>query len=188
MATHCCIRCEQWTKSKARYREQVGEESTKKGKKRQSVKSRKVAYKICAYKKRKIQPDTAACKYFKPNARFYCHKYGCWLHILNCLDRRHNPKSFKAYAECKTCRQFEKEIKDIVDDYYINRREVIIPREARKLKRRKPTPETSPSKRKIKRRSTDSSKRKIKRRSKLRQALDILLPKEKPKRKLKRRK
>lgn len=162
-----CGYCEHWKHAKIRRRKQVEENGKKKGKK---IKNEKVI-KICSIgpKKHKINLDSFACRYFNPSHLFYCNENNCFLDLVNCIQRRRNPKNFKAWENCKKCRQWYQGIEDIMKDYYIGNTPILTPK-GRKIKRRATV---NPGKRKIKRRSI-KPKRIIKRR--------------KPKRIIKRRK
>lgn len=170
MGDHKCVYCEHWLHSPIRRKDEKGN---------------KTVTRICRAKKRRIKPDSNSCKYFKPNDYFYCDNYNQWLHILNCLQRRRNSKGFKAWDECKKCRQFEMDLKELISDYFVERNKIVEIKFGRKIKRRKGK-EKKPV-RTIKRRSTSQKPRKIKRRSRLTKELNTLLPK-KSIRKIKRRK
>ena len=99
------------------------------------------------------------CNYFDPGL-FYCEKNDCWLSVIICLNRRRNIPDFNGWQYCKKCRQFDKEMKDFVIEYWIEGKSIQIKKpekkSIRKIKRRiKQT-------RKIKRRIKQT--RKIKRR------------------------
>lgn len=172
MGDHTCGYCAEWVKAKIR---------------RKGNDDKKIINRICQVKNRKIKSTSSSCKYFKPNDYFYCDKYNCWLHLVNCLNRRRNSKAFRGWNACRKCRQFETEVKDVISDYYIDRLKVKEPPgdKNRKIKRRK----KKDTVRKIKRRKKPEV-RKIKRRkkSKLTKALDSIASINKKPRKIKRRK
>jgi len=164
-----CSYCQYWPGAKIERRSE-GEDQGKKKKKKK--KKYEIVTKICKIgsKEKKVNSDSAACHYFNPKDLFYCEENNCFLNLVNCLHRRRNNKDFKAWESCKKCRQYEKGIRDIIEDYYFNNTEIIKPKEPRKIKRRKKA-DAPTSRRIIKRRKP---KRIIKRR--------------KPKRIIKRRK
>lgn len=146
-----------------------------------SRESQKHITRRCVAKLKRIQSDTKSCRYFKP-LYFHCDKYNCRLTFDQCLSRRRNVKNLSGYAGCKNCRQFEKEIREIIEAYYLETVPIVTPRHlargneltnqigSGKIKRRKKKEGSNPNgKRKIKRREKPQSngkRRKIKRRSK----------------------
>jgi hypothetical protein len=96
------------------------------------------------------------------------------LAFANCLNRRGNRLKLKEWEDCKKCRQFEKELKGLFMEFFIEGRDPITP-----ASYTKPEPKTNAKKK----------RRVIKRRNKspLTKALDELLPKPK-RRTIKRRK
>jgi len=133
----------------------------------------------CVAKKMRRASDSEACKYFKANY-FYCDQFNQRLKFEQCLSRRRNPKGFNSYSKCKKCRQFDKEIRPIIEAYWLDMVPIVTPRHLqgqgesdvpplRKIKRRNKEQQGPTSKRKIKRREstgTNKKKRTIKRRSK----------------------
>lgn len=139
----------------------------------------------CIAKHRRITEDSESCRYFKP-AIFYCDNNNCRLTFEQCIARRRNRKNLIDYQSCKKCRQFDTDIREIVQDYFIDMVPIVTPRHLNrgesnnsvnqvgsgKIKRRGQSKEDQ--KRKIKRRDNGNGKaqpekeqRKIKRRSKL---------------------
>ena len=142
--------------------------------------------KKCIARRKKIASDSESCRYFKPHI-FYCEQNNCRLTYEQCIARRRNSKNLVDYQNCKRCRQFDKEIRDIVLQYYVDMVPTVTPRHllvrgesdianasgpvgSGKIKRRqKSSSESANSKRKIKRREKpngEDKKRTIKRRSK----------------------
>ena len=132
----------------------------------------------CIAKKRRVRAESESCKYFKPTY-FFCDKYQQRLPFEVCLSRRRNRKGLSGYLPCKKCRQFEREIKEIIERYFIDSTPIKTPRHlsrgdekigSGKIKRRqKKDQDKAKSKRKIKRRDKSKSNkkgRKIKRRVK----------------------
>lgn len=116
----------------------------------------------------KIQADSKTCKYFNP-IFFFCDQAGQRLSFIQCIARRRNEKKINAWASCRKCRQFDKEIKAIVEKYFIDVRPIVTPMKfknktssviTRKIKRRNKT------ERQIKRRNKGRVERQIKRREK----------------------
>jgi hypothetical protein len=81
--------------------------------------------KKCKVTKSKISIDSDTCQYFNPVTTFYCDINRQRLHILNCLQRRFNEKNLEDWNPCKSCRQFEQEVKAIIQKYYIETSEVL---------------------------------------------------------------
>lgn len=161
-----CANCDWWSQAKIISR---GDKGT-------------VTYRLCPALKERVQSQEKSCKYFNP-IYFHCDKNNCRLTIEQCLARRRNPKNLVGFQNCKKCRQFDKEIREIVEMYYIDMVPIVTPRHlargnntenveigSGKIKRRKKKEGGNPNgKRKIKRREkpqTNSKHRKIKRRSK----------------------
>lgn len=168
----------------------------------------------CIAANKEIKSNSDPCKYFNPTY-FHCDKFGQRITFMQCLNRRRNEKKLTSWQDCKKCRQFDKEIREVISDYFLDANPTVTPRHlikkeetpsgsARKIKRRERPEETT---RKIKRRSNEEKKQKepkrtierrdnnsngsgrvIKRREKsnLTKALDVLLPQ--VKRKISRRK
>jgi len=123
---------------------------------------------------KRIRRKHKACKYFVPTENpIFCRKSGCYLVLMQCLARRRNRLGLNGWAKCKRCRQWDKEIHQIIETYWFLRKRVnpYNPNPdppKRVIKRRKKV-----SKRKIKRRpiETKDKPRKIKRRSKPRRKI-----------------
>jgi hypothetical protein len=82
--------------------------------------------KKCKATKSKISADSDTCQYFNPVTTFYCDDNHQRLHILNCLQRRFNKKGLEDWEMCsKGCRQFEQDIKEVIQKYYIQLSEVL---------------------------------------------------------------
>lgn len=122
-----------------------------------------------------VESTTKSCKYFNP-IYFYCDKFQQRLTFNQCLARRRNEKGFASYQDCKKCRQFDLEIREIIQEYWLDMKRIVNARNREssdeslgsgKIKRRnKGNPE---NKRKLKRREkppTKENHRKIKRRNK----------------------
>ena len=144
---HKCMYCHEWSSSPIIRRGSDQDQS-----------SHKMIFRKCPVTKKQINIDSDGCKYFNPASGFYCDNNQCWLTFIECLNRRRNQKGFGVFEKCKKCRQFDKEIKSIVQDYWIDGEQTIKPKRA--IKRR----EKIEKKRVIKRRNK-ITKRIIKRRS-----------------------
>jgi len=184
MMRHSCKYCSYWYHSRV-IKKNVEEESGS-GKKRKKS-NFKATVRKCKLTNKKIKSDSPNCKWFSPSS-VYCNQENHLIKIINCLDRRRNEKGLTAWDDCRKCRQFDQEIKDIAETYWLNavpikaktteekqrkkigkikRREKS--EEFKERKERKRTIKRRPSKikRKIKRRKTmedKPTKRKIKRR------------------------
>jgi len=118
----------------------------------------------CKIAKKIIVEDSKICKYFNPTFSFWCEKFKQKLNPIYCLIRRLNKKSFDNWKPCKKCRQFDKEIRPLIEDHFLELQKIIPPpnnpenKEKRKIKRRKGNNRT------LKRRKPKSSKRLLKRR------------------------
>jgi len=158
-----CVYCASWIASP------IKKDMSENGKKTSKTIKRK-----CITRKRFIGSDSESCKYFSPAEIIHCDAGHMRMNLLNCLQRRRNPKKYKAWMACSKCRQFDRDLSSIIEDYYLNTKKVV-------------APEEKTIGRKLKRRETPHKKRQIKRRKKsnLEKGLDILLPKT---RKIKRRK
>lgn len=126
------------------------------------------------YRKKRITSESPACKYLLPVETFYCDVNDNRLTFLQCLARRRNVKNLPDYKQCEKCRQFEREIKEILQQYFIDADQPLLPKgfkeqipkdgpivvnPGRKLKRRK-------KRRVLKRRKKTTETRVLKRRSK----------------------
>jgi len=81
----------------------------------------------CIASKKKVMSDNDRCKYFNPEY-FYCDKFGVRLKYVQCLARRRNEKKLREWDVCKRCRQFEKEIADVIKDYFLEMVPIVTPR------------------------------------------------------------
>lgn len=140
-----------------------------------------LAKRQCVARRKGVSEDTDSCRYFNP-VYFHCEKYNCRLQFEQCLARRRNRKGLTDYLPCKKCRQFDTEMRDIVEEYFIDMVPIVTPRHlargnpgvqigSGKIKRRgqKKEGQNANGKRKIKRRDKpngNQQKRQIKRRSK----------------------
>lgn len=133
----------------------------------------------CIAKRSDVSEDSESCRYFKPQY-FHCSENNCRLTFDQCLARRRNTKNLLGYQNCRRCRQFDKEIREIVESYYLDLVPIVTPRHLARgengekigsgkiLRRPKKDGQSSKGKRKIKRRNkpTNTEKpRKIKRRT-----------------------
>lgn len=132
-------------------------------------------FRRCPVKEKLMHNDKSACDYFGPANIFYCDIYSHQLAFANCLNRRGNRLKLKEWEDCKKCRQFEKELKGLFMEFFINGHDPITPSSYTE-----PKPNYS---------GTEKKRRVLKRRDKspLTKALDELLPEPK-RRTLKRRK
>lgn len=125
-----------------------------------ATKKTKFIRRVCPASLNKVSADHDSCEYFNPASIFYCDLNNHRLTLLECMNRRRNSKGFQAWKKCKRCRQFNNDIKPILEDYFFDCRKVKeVPIETAKksgIKRRK--------KSKIKRRKSKPSG--IKRRKK----------------------
>lgn len=137
------------------------------------VKKGKV-YRRCPVKARTIHSERSACDYFGPANIFHCDMYEHQLAFANCLHRRGNRLDLKEWDDCKKCRQFEKELKGLFMEFFIEARKPITPYPDQIEKPK----ESVKKNRTIKRR----------RKSPLTKALDELLPEPEKRRSIKRRK
>lgn len=147
---HKCIYCYEWSRSPIIRRSTDQEQS-----------SHKTISRKCPIIKKQINTDSNGCKYFNPSLFFYCNKDQCFIDFIACLNRRRNSKDLDSFNGCKKCRQFDKDIKPIIEDYWLNGKEII--KHRLPIKRRDKTE----TKRIIKRREKKikkTIKRKIKRR------------------------
>ena len=136
-SSHKCVYCYEWSSSPIIRRWSDQDQS-----------SRKVISRKCPVTKKQINIDSNGCKYFSPSLVFYCDKNQCFIDFMVCLNRRRNQKGLDSFNQCKKCRQFEKDVKSIIEDYWLNGKEIIIHRIS------------------IKRRDKIETKRPIKRREK----------------------
>lgn len=94
-----CIYCERWPKA-----ESISNNRTE-------------TTKQCG--ERRITPSTPSCQQFSPSTHFYCERYNERVQLLGCLLRRWNPKKFESWEPCLKCRQFERIIKKLIEDFCI---------------------------------------------------------------------
>jgi len=106
MSCSCCL---WWTRSKVVQRNNSG------------------FVRRCIASKKEVKADSEPCQYFNPGY-FQCDKYGCRLTFLQCLSRRRNGKGFLSWEECNDCRQFDKEIRPIIEKYFIDMVPIVTPR------------------------------------------------------------
>jgi hypothetical protein len=153
MAEHKCLYCEQWIKSPQVFRNADGDK-----------KKSKVVIRTCPIKKKKIQSDDPSCKYFIPADHIYCIKNSERIHMLNCLQRRLLRDKYTAWKKCKKCRQFEMDVRPIIEDYHIGLERIVRKEEKSLKRRRKNNPGKESDRRVLKRRNPKSNPRKLKRR------------------------
>ena len=146
ISKHKCIYCYWWIHSPTIQKKSEG--------------STKIYSRQCPNRKKLINTDSLSCKYFDPRT-FWCNKNNMWIDIIACLARRRNIPELQNWDRCKKCMQYDKEIKEIVKDYWLNAKPIIKPGKTKptKIKRRKKEVKVI-----LKRRKTKSSK--IKRRKK----------------------
>lgn len=117
----------------------------------------------CVAKGKQITEDSESCRYFKP-VYFHCEKYNCRLQFEQCIARRRNRKNLTDYLPCKKCRQFDTEIRGIIEEYFIEMVPIVTPRH---LARGNDGNTIGSGKIKRRGQKKDSQKRKIKRRDKV---------------------
>jgi hypothetical protein len=114
----------------------------------------------CNVKNKKVSFDSKSCKYFLQNKYFEC-EYGDRITIPVCMNRRVNLENLESVKKCKKCKCFEKEIRPIIELYYLERVRM------RKKRTQKEEDNDPPKKRKLKRRAKPpDNKKQIKRRQK----------------------
>jgi len=123
----------------------------------------------CHIAKRKVTSEREReCVYFTPTTHpFYCDNNNCQLDLIQCIARRRNRKGLTAWDNCRKCRQWDQELRQVVEKYILDMarpKQPIPEKPKRKLKRRKKRTIKRRAKRTIKRRE-EKPKRKIKRRS-----------------------
>jgi len=123
--------------------------------------------KRCIASKKKVQADSKQCKYFNPTI-FNCDNFGCRLNYNQCIARRRNEKNLLSWELCKNCRQFDKEIRPIIERYFLDLVPIVTPR---RLLRKEEIADPGNQKRVLKRRDGKENK------SPLTKAFDVLLPK-----------
>ena len=156
MSGYTCLYCEYWITLPIRKKDKEG-----------NVRRR------CKYRTRTVKPNSESCRYFRPGEVFYCNNNNERLAYLACVNRRRNSKDFRKFGECRRCRQFENDIQELVEDYWLNPKKVVEPEvkiKGRKIKRRQKEPKRiikrreKPAKRTIKRRKPKKKRRIIRRR------------------------
>lgn len=157
---YSCGYCHTWSKSPIIGRE-AGDYSSKSNHRRINRK--------CILKKISVDFDSDNCKYFSPANNFYCDKNNHFVSFIVCLNRRFNKKGLDNFEQCKKCRQFDKDIKPILENFWVEGNPVIKSKR-RNIKRRenkidiKRNDKKIKDKRTIKRRKETKIKRTIKRR------------------------
>jgi len=152
---YTCRYCKYWIYSLVIKRD-MNPDSLEEKKKKKKKKKTSTFMRKCKYRRNPIRASSPSCQYFIPGD-FWCDKFNCWMDVTRCLLRRSNLKGFKIWDDCRKCRQFEREIRQIAIDYYVNAKKVLEPKN-KIIKRR--------SKKVEKRRSKKVEKRIIKRREK----------------------
>lgn len=122
-----------------------------------------LAQRKCIAKGKSVTESSDSCRYFKP-IFFYCDQYNCRLLFEQCIARRRNRKNLNDYLQCKKCRQFDTELRDIIQEYFIDMVPIVTPRHLARG-----DSENTIGSGKIKRRGQkkDGQKRQIKRRGKV---------------------
>jgi hypothetical protein len=158
-----CGYCDWWTNSPILSRGEKSKETVRR----------------CVAKNKKITSDKECCRYYNP-VYFYCDQNNQRLKFEQCLARRRNSANLATFQACKNCRQFDKEIRPIVEEYFLNGVPIVTPRHIVKIdnqnqigsgkitRRIKPEHQEPQNKRKITRRDKPTNKkepRKITRRS-----------------------
>lgn len=109
---------------------------------RQSINKDKTS-RYCYIKNSDIDYNTQACRKFKRINSFYCDKYRYYIDHVVCYWRRYVRPDMLSYTPraftCKYCKQFNKEIKDIITDAeheYVYEKSNIKIKRTPKIKRR----------------------------------------------------
>ncbi|HUU89010.1 MAG TPA: hypothetical protein VMX17_14845 [Candidatus Glassbacteria bacterium] len=138
MMRHSCKHCKHWYSSSVVGKRIDEDEIHEKKKKRKKDKNFKPTTRRCIITKKKIQSNSPHCKWFNPSS-VYCNENNHPIKISNCLDRRRNEKQMAAWDYCKKCRQFDQEIRDIAETYWLNATPINIKtkEETRKKKKRR---------------------------------------------------
>jgi len=166
-----CEFCTYFANSKI-IQKKIDEENPKKS-------SKEPILKRCKASRNKINIDSSACEFFDPSTFFYCQKNNCRIAVIQCINRRRNEKGLRDYDDCLKCRQWEKWIKYIADEFWMKGQKAKPPKksirrreksESKITRRRKPVSKIKrrekPIKTRITRRDKPANKRKIKRRAK----------------------
>jgi len=143
MMRHSCKHCNHWYSSSVIGKRIDEDEIHEKKKKRKKDKNFKPTTRRCIITKKKIQSNSPNCKWFNPSS-IYCNENNHPIKISNCLDRRRNEKQLASWDYCRKCRQFDQEIRDIAEKYWLNATPINIKtkeeerskKKKRKLKRR----------------------------------------------------
>lgn len=160
---HSCRYCDWWYQS-AVIRKSIEED--KKNPKKNKNKEQKVT-KRCLVTRKKINSASPHCKWFSPST-IHCDEHSQRIKIINCLDRRRNEKLFPTWEKCKNCRQFDIDIKEIAETYWLGGKIINSKTDNKKqgYEQFRSSP-TSKKKRKILRRGQEPKKKRvIKRRKK----------------------
>jgi len=136
MMRHSCKHCIHWYSSSVIGKRKDNDEIQEKKKKRKKDKNFKPTTRRCIITKKKIQSNSPNCKWFNPSL-VYCNENLHPIKISNCLDRRRNEKQMAAWDYCKKCRQFDLEIKDIAEKYWLNATPINIKTKAERSKKKK---------------------------------------------------
>jgi len=100
---------------------------------------------LCTTENKMIKSEDEACEYYQPTEGFYCDKWDMRVSPLQCLSRRLNRLGLEGFQDCRKCKQFENNIRQIIEEYYIKckvvkklpQQEIKIIEPEAKLKRRK---------------------------------------------------
>ena len=112
-----------------------------------------------------VNSDSKSCKYFNPKF-FYCDKKGARIAFIACLASRRNEKSFIANDFCKKCRQFDKDIREIAQAYFIDAVQPVTPRHLLKTEKIEPKAEKTKKLKRRKQKESPETPKKLKRRKK----------------------
>lgn len=150
MRQYKCIYCAAWSHSAIIKREHDDQDG-------------KMIKRKCAATGDIITIKTESCKYFCPAVCFRCIANNHDIAFLACLNRKRNPEKLDTFEKCRKCRQFDAEVKSIIEDFWIGANQVLPPptnKGAKRIIKRRETTRT------IKRRVL-SPKRVVKRRKKI---------------------
>lgn len=73
-----------------------------------------------------VKSSSKACRKFKPTSGFWCDQLNFRTCLEICINRRRNKKGYEAWNYCVKCRQYEQEVKSVVEKFMerkIKRRE-----------------------------------------------------------------
>lgn len=76
--------------------------------------------KRCSKKRRKVFLDSPNCNRFSPSDYFWCDKNFMRIHFAACLNNRFSNKLENKNCKGEKCVQFEKEIRPIVVEYFLD--------------------------------------------------------------------